>query len=197
MHIFLSVLKRSCPVSCSLVISGLHSEVQGASSDIANSKRACQTGSHQEQIAGHDHFNLQYHQCCICEGFRVFSLACEVLVWNGDWKRFRMLFFDGANLNRTCWCVATGFACLWGKWHWLETNYGAGLGIALLLQHKTHHSTLGRIFYCVDNDLCNMGRGISFAHLLLVDFSQYFDTIRKEILGWKARTRSLGKVATT
>ena len=57
-HLF--SVERSCPVSCSPMVSGLHSEAQGAFSDDANSKRACQTGCHQEQIVGLDHSTFQF-----------------------------------------------------------------------------------------------------------------------------------------
>ena len=42
------------------MVSGLHSKAQGAFSDDANSKRACQTGCHQEHIAEHESNLLDY-----------------------------------------------------------------------------------------------------------------------------------------
>ena len=52
------------------MVSGLHSEAQGAFSDDANSKRACQTGCHQEQIAEHDHSTFWFISVAFANSMR-------------------------------------------------------------------------------------------------------------------------------
>ncbi len=58
---------------------------------------------------------------------------------------------------------------------------------------KAHHSTIGRIFIVLTMIFSAFVSNFALIVLVLVDFSQYFDTIRRELLGLKLQENGYSK----